>query len=231
MKLTTESLSPKTGMKEIKSAKRRRIPKEGDGAENLKEGKEAVLRPDLHRRILNFLNGAVRAEDLVYGKATIPPGEGDHMHEDNPDAKEEPRKRLLDYETARQVLKWRDSEYPLGFRHFRELLIAPRINPQILEWLRKLFSNRVYGSWDDFPVPIPRRGPGGYDGVVHAALLHTGKVLFITADETTLLWDPEDTTAATYDNPVNQPHLTPSERVAVRRLCAGGSRQRSEHRR
>jgi len=111
----------------------------------------------------------------------------------------------------------------LGFRHFRELLIAPRINPRILEWLRELFSSRVYGTWDDFPVPIPRRGPGGYDGVVHAALLHTGKVLFITADETTLLWDPEDTTAATYENPVNQPHLTPNAAEGYSVLCSGHS--------
>ena len=55
----------------------------------------------------------------------------------------------------------------------------------------------------------PRRGPGGYDGIVHAAMLHTGKVLFITADETTLLWNPNDTTPATFEDPVNQPHLTP----------------------
>jgi hypothetical protein len=48
-------------------------------------------------------------------------------------------------------------------------------------------SAMFYGSWSVFPQSIPRRGPGGYDGVVHAALLFTGKVLFITADETTLL--------------------------------------------
>jgi hypothetical protein len=66
-----------------------------------------------------------------------------------------------------------------------------------------------FGSWSVFPQSIPRRGPGGYDGVIHAALLHTGKVLFITADETTLLWDPENTTASTFEDPVNQPHTMP----------------------
>ena len=47
------------------------------------------------------------------------------------------------------------------------------------------------------------------DGVVHAALCHTGKVLFITADETTMLWDPNNTTASTFENPVNQPRTMP----------------------
>lgn len=47
------------------------------------------------------------------------------------------------------------------------------------------------------------------DGVVHAIMLKTGKVLFITADQTTLLWNPEDATAATFEDPVNQPHSMP----------------------
>ena len=63
----------------------------------------------------------------------------------------------------------------------------------------------MYGRWDTFPLPIPRRGPGGIDGVVHAALCHTGKVLFITAAETTMLWDPTNTAASTFEDPVNQP--------------------------
>lgn len=45
--------------------------------------------------------------------------------------------------------------------------------------------------------------------MVHAALLHTGRVLFITADETTLLWNPEDATPTAFEDPVNQPHLIP----------------------
>ncbi|MHC4952531.1 MAG: galactose oxidase-like domain-containing protein [Planctomycetota bacterium] len=45
---------------------------------------------------------------------------------------------------------------------------------------------------------------------MHAALLKSGQVLFITADETTLLWDPEDPTPSTWEDPVNQPHTMPN---------------------
>ena len=60
---------------------------------------------------------------------------------------------------------------------------------RLLDVLLHHFSNTFFGSWSVFPQLIPRRGPGSNDGVVHAALLHTGKVLFITADETTMLWN------------------------------------------
>lgn len=58
---------------------------------------------------------------------------------------------------------------------------------------------------------------------MHAALLHTGKVLFITADETTLLWNPDDTTPATFEDPVNQPHRTPDTVSGYSVLCGGHS--------
>ena len=220
MKRTAGTVSLKGSSTRIKLAG-------GDGergeAEAAKSGKTVKLKPAVHRRILNFLNAAVRPEDLVYAKATIPAGEGDHLHEDNPAEKAGRRQKLLDHDTAREIIKWRDYEYPLGFRNLRELLLAPKLNDRILEWLHLLFGDSVYGRWDDFPVQIPRRGPGTHDGVVHAAMLHTGKVLFITADETTVLWDPEDTTAATFENPVNQPHLTPNPADGYSVLCSGHS--------
>jgi hypothetical protein len=90
-----------------------------------------------------------------------------------------------------------------------------------LEDLIRHFGYLFYGRWSFFPQQIPRRGPGGYDGVVHAALPHTGKVLFITADETTLLWDPTDTTPATFEDPVNQPHQIPNAASGYSVLCGG----------
>lgn len=48
------------------------------------------------------------------------------------------------------------------------------------------------------------------DGIVHAIMLKSGQVLFITGDETTLLWNPEDTNPLTsFEDPMNQPHLMP----------------------
>jgi hypothetical protein len=65
------------------------------------------------------------------------------------------------------------------------------------------------GVWSTYPQPIPKRGPGGETGVIHAAMMRTGRVLFITADETTLVWNPEDATPAAFQDPVNQPHTMP----------------------
>jgi hypothetical protein len=124
---------------------------------------------------------------------------------------------------ARKVLDYREREFPLGFRHIKELQTLKGFNRRHLDILQHFFSNIFYGSWSVFPQPIPRRGPGGYDGVVHAALLHTSKVLFITADETTLLWNPNDATPATFEDPVNQPHLTPDAASGYSVLCGGHS--------
>jgi hypothetical protein len=133
------------------------------------------------------------------------------------------RRRILDPAVAEEVIELRDREFPLGFRNVKELLGVRGFEQEHLDVLRYAFGNRFYGRWSVFPQAIPRRGPGGYDGVVHAALLHTGQVLFITADETTLLWNPGDPTVATFEDPVNQPHLTPDAASGYSVLCGGHS--------
>jgi galactose oxidase-like protein len=175
-----------------------------------------------HRRILDFLNGAVREQDLMYEKLPPPNPEMDH-HRREPAERIADRRQVLDEDTARAVIEFRDRAFPLGFRNVNELVGVEAFQAQHLDILNTLFSNAVYGSWSVFPQAIPRRGPGGYDGVVHAAMLHTGKVLFITADETTLLWNPEDPTAATFEDPVNQPHLIPDAASGYSVLCGGHS--------
>lgn len=175
-----------------------------------REDREALkLSPAIHRRILNFINEAVQPEDLMYEKMTAVHDEGNLMHEDNPEELMTKRKKILNQDAAKAIIELRDHTYPLGFRNIKEVLDVTRLDRNIFDTLFHHFSDMFFGSWSIFPQNIPRRGPGGYDGVVHAALLHTGKVLFITADETTLLWDPENTTAATFENPVNQPHTMP----------------------
>lgn len=179
------------------------------------------LSPEVHRRVLQFLNEATRPEDLVHAKVAAV-GEGTHVHEDNPEAAMSEPATILDLTSARKLLEFRDLEYPLGFRNLKELLPV-QLDSKILEILLHYFSKMFYGSWSVFPQNIPRRGPGSYDGVVHAAVLHTGKVLFITADETTLLWDPEDVTPATFEDPLNQPHQIPDAAEGYSVLCAGHS--------
>jgi len=186
------------------------------------EEKTVTLEPAIHRRILNFLNEAIRPEDLVYEKVAAI-FEGDPIHEDNPEELPK-RKEILDFEIAKAIIEFRDREFPLGFRHLKELLDLKQFEPRHLDRLLDYFSSMFYGSLTIFPQNIPRRGRlGDPDGVVHAALLHTGKVLFITADQTTLLWDPENITPATFEDPVNQPHLTPNATDGYSVLCSGHS--------
>src|SRR5262249_53530847 len=53
------------------------------------------------------------------------------------------------------------------------------------------------------PYVIPRQG-GGSVSIVHAALLHTGKVLFLD-DGPTPIWDPNDEVNPQFEFPVNNP--------------------------
>ena len=183
--------------------------------------------PALHRRVLSFLNEALQPQDLMFEKLSPPNPEMDHTHEDQEDQEDHrerravDRRRILEPDIATEIIEFRDQEFPLGFRNVKELFALEAFTPEHLETLLQAFSNSFYGSWSVFPQDIPRRGPGLYDGVVHAAMLHTGKVLFITADETTLLWNPNDTTPATFEDPLNQPHLTPDATLGYSVLCGG----------
>lgn len=175
-----------------------------------------------HRRILGFLNEALVPDDLVYERPRVL-AEMSPPHEEAQELERAKKNMILDRDVADRIIAYRDYEFPLGFRHIRELELIPEISRRHWEILIRHFSNISYGSWSVFPQPIPRRGPGGYDGVVHAALMHTGKVLFITADETTLLWDPENETPSTFEDPVNQPHQIPNTASGYSVLCSGHS--------
>jgi len=200
--------------------------------------REPIKNPAFHRRILNFLNSAIYIDDLVYERITAVHAEGglghqgNPVHEDNPDAMKMERKKLMTHETAKRILDFREKEFPLGFRNINEIILKQTIALDDIRHLFDRLSDSMYGRWDVFPQPIPRRGDMSRDGVVHAALCHTGKVLFITADETTLLWDPNNTTASTFENPVNQPRTMPDGYSQLcghhvflpdgRLLCVGG---------
>jgi len=185
--------------------------KNNDGDKLDKKVKKMIADPVVHRRILETINDAVRAEDLLVPIAVVAhaedplgaPDENDHG--DLPPVPDP--ERLAQLEIAATILKFRDECFPLGLRHVNELAAK---EPQLYRQIPELFfhlNHTALGEWDDFPITIPRRGPGNYNGVVHAALCHTGKVLFITADETTMLWDPLNTAATTFEDPTNQPHL------------------------
>jgi hypothetical protein len=188
-----------------------------------KEVKNLIAEASVHRRILRTINNAVRPEDLLAPEPSIPhvevagfafgtPAGDDHGHEPIDKKAEEERKqaRSEQLKFASEILKFRDEHYPLGLRHVGELATEKLLDIRIFPGLFLHLTHLAMGQWADFPVDIPDRGPGSETGVVHAAMCHTGKVLFITADETTLLWDPNNTAASTFEDPTNQPHLMPS---------------------
>ncbi len=200
--------------------------------------RDPLLNPAFHRRILTFLNEAVSPEDLMFERSMIVHTEGglahqgNPVHEDNPDAMRMKRKPLMSHETAKRLLDLREKEFPLGFRNIKDITAFRTFDISHFHGLFDLLSDTLFGRWDPFPQPIPRRGPGGIDGVVHAALCYTGKVLFITADETTVLWDPNNLTPSTFEDPINQPHLLPAGHSVLcghhvflndgQLLCVGG---------
>jgi hypothetical protein len=152
-------------------------------ADKPREAKEFDVNVAVHRRVLNFFNQAVEPDDLAYEKVPPPNPELDPFHEDNPEERKLKRKKILDVEVAKRIIELRDQEYPLGFRHLREVIALKVLDRRWWEILLHYFSESFFGSWSVFPQPIPRRGPGGYDGVVHAALLHTGQIVYFSGDE------------------------------------------------
>lgn len=164
-----------------------------------------ALDLETHRRILDFINRAVGEDDLVPAESRqdlARAAENGRAGDGEADGA-----ALLDEEVARTLIRFRNLEAPLGLRSLREVTDAGILPASALKRLLEFFGRSRFGEWSAFPQRIPRRGPGSYDGIIHAAMLRTGQVLFITADETTLLWDPEDSSPATFQDPLNQPHL------------------------
>lgn len=172
-----------------------------------------------HRLVLKYLNDAVRVEDLVHGMpktghshpTEAHPGEHKGHHRTH-------QEEMIKHDVAEKIIAFKLKECPLGFRHWKELKAIKGFRPEWLHHLVCSVSNSVLGAWNDFPVDIPRRGNMSMDGIVHAMMLKSGQVLFITADQTTLLWDPLDTNAVTsFEDPTNQPHLMP---LGYSQVCA-----------
>jgi hypothetical protein len=163
------------------------------------------IRPEIHRRILRFLNAARRPEDLV-----VPANQGIQVMPDRPifrgpDVHEPsgPRgKAVLDIKSAKAVIDWREENSPVyGFIDIRQLLNIEGLW-EFLHHLILCFGPAFYGQFDS-PFDIP----SGYDRPVHGALVHTGKVLFfgLPNGNNTFLWDPSKAGPSAFNFPNNQP--------------------------
>ena len=160
------------------------------------------------RRILTFVNRAARPEDLMFL-----PEVDDHLHveyrkrgypERHPPVgkHDDEHRQIADRKLAEEILRIRDENPVYGFVRIRDLLDIQRIR-DLLKWLWWLFSRACRGEWTGpYDIPSP-----GYDRPVHAALLHTGKVLFwgLPTGKDSWLWTPDagniGTVAATANKP------------------------------
>jgi hypothetical protein len=166
--------------------------------ELLKEQDEIIrdLSPAHHRRLLTFINQAASPFDLMHSPSR--PMSAEQMADMQPG--ETAQVELMDARSAHAIFELREHEFPLGFTNINQLSKIAKLNIlKLIQWL----SNLMFGSWHTLPYIIPRQG-GGSVSIVHAALLHTGKVLFLD-DGPTPIWDPNDEVNPQFELPVNNP--------------------------
>ena len=160
------------------------------------------INPNVHKRILRFLNAARRPEDLTNLPANkIKPLIDPEHRQKRPtrnDAVEEPCDELCKIDVAKTILEARDQRHPLEFRHVEEL--QPILNAaefgRTTGILKDGFGGATYGSWSD---PVDLEDEDERLTVVHAAVVNTGEVLMIqnacnAGISKTPLWNPETKT-------------------------------------
>jgi hypothetical protein len=181
----------KTAKKQVRKGRAQNVAREPD-----KQIRN--LSPAHHRRILKFINDAGSPFDLM--NSPVRPMSAEQMaHMELGMGAKEPMK-LMDAKSAHAIFEIREREFPLGFTNLKQFIQLKNINiGKLIEWL----SDSMFGSWQTLPYIIPRQG-GGSVSIVHAALLHTGKVLFLD-DGPTPIWDPTDEVNPQFEFPVKNP--------------------------
>jgi hypothetical protein len=173
--------------------------KEKNSHEILKEQDQLIrdLSPAHHRRILNFVNRVGSPFDLMQSPA--PQMSAEQMADMGP-GETATRIQLMDAGSAQAIFELREREFPLGFANINQLAKIANLNIlKLIQWL----SDSMFGSRQTLPYIIPRQG-GGSVSIVHAALLHTGKVRFLD-DGPAPIWDPNDEVNPQFEFPVNNP--------------------------
>ncbi len=161
-------------------------------------GKIKDIGPAHHRRILKFINDAGSPFDLMRMPAR--PVSAEQMAMGGKDAGMDKPVQLMDAKSAKALFALRELRFPMGFTNIEQFNRAVNIN---IRKLLDLLSDAMFGSWQTLPYTIPRQG-GGSVSIVHAALLHTGKVLFLD-DGPTPIWDPNDEVNPQFEFPATNP--------------------------
>ena len=180
-----------------------------------KEKDADTFVPKVHRRLLRFLNQARQPEDLLlpprnqYIPEREPEFRGPNVHD--PAEHEHTAKPALEREQAEKILLARDRISPLyGFFNREQLVevLGPDLLRKYLRLMSMHLDGATFGEWSA-AGSIPLAATGGTEvGVVHGALLRTGKVLFIAKAcvvgqpaSPTPLWDANNRAAFTVTSP------------------------------
>lgn len=163
------------------------------------------ITPSAHRRMLEFFNAAAGPADLT----RAPRGLLDAAAPDRTRRDAEGRRILFDEPVAKAILEVRDRFGPFGFTHVDQLGEIQGVADNDIDELIDVFGSNAMGEWRPLPYGTQRPGPMSVD-VAHAALLHTGKVLFIPADYNSVgwptpIWDPSDLDHPVFQYPATNP--------------------------
>ncbi len=171
------------------------------------------IAKDTHARVLDFFNRAYTADDLRRLPENEFQPEEEHLFRGPgllkiPD-REKPRRppALLDRDTAVELIDQRDARHPIaGFEHVDQIqaIIGLERFLKIRDIVVAHFGRAVYGEWRQGDR-VEMEGVGLR--IAHAALLCSGKVMFIEAAciigqyrSETPLWNPSNG-QVTFPNP------------------------------
>lgn len=169
------------------------------------------------RRVLAWVNAANRPEDLLrppevlthlhveyrkpgFPERHAPVEEGDEgHHEPGPAGDHLPE---AERRRAVEILDRRDERPVFGFLRVSDLLEIEGLSDRLRRWWY-FFSRASKGEWTG-PFNIPA---GAFDRPVHAAVLHTGEVLFfgLPTGKDSWLWTPSGPDAGTVVPTANKP--------------------------
>lgn len=152
-------------------------------------------RHDLHthQRLLQFINQARVPADLMVLPHDVQVVDEIAAHQgDIPHHVEV--KRTLEPEVAKDLFLARNRQNIIGgFTRFADLRRV--LGRDLIDRILALLGPYNYGRWDYL---YPMELDGMELSIEHAALLHTGDVLFIESGTETILWDPADETTADF---------------------------------
>jgi hypothetical protein len=138
----------------------------------------ATISPSMQRRMLRFVNRAYRPEDLTNSPQEIRTSEHERLdaHRSTSDTKAGFPRGM-----AEALISGRPLD---GYRDLRECLPIYKASGKLDDLSRVVESvgPSRFGRWDDAAGTIP--------SVMHAAMMHNGKVLLLTDSTDTVVWDP-----------------------------------------